>query len=230
MTKRSKKSEKSIIEKKMWLWSSDDAIKRLTLAAKNDKIAIVSTDTTLGFISNSTFKSFKKLNEIKSGREKKPYLLLIWPQNKLNRFVDTTALSSKQRTLITQCWPGPVTIIFEAKKYLPNFLQSSDGTIAIRCPNHKPLQALLESFDGLFSTSANRTEKPIPQTVDTIDPEIVEKINYLVIDSGRLLYQTLPSSIIDVSNRNVVRVVRKGAFPLKELEQMYGASFKKKKI
>ena len=204
-------------------------INRLQNSLKNDKISIVATDTTLGFIANSKFKSFNTLNEIKGKRPNKPYLLLIWPKTKLNKFVTTDTLTPKQRNLLEKCWPGPVTIIFKAKKNIPQFLKSKEGTIAIRCPRHKYLQKLLESFNGLFSTSANKTNDPIPKDANSIDIDVLNKIKHLVVDTNHLLYKILPSSIIDVSNRNVVKVVREGAFPIKKLEEFYGAKFKKNK-
>ncbi|MCF7899664.1 Sua5/YciO/YrdC/YwlC family protein, partial [Candidatus Babeliales bacterium] len=175
-----------------------------------------------------TFKSYKKLNNIKTKRDNKPYLILIDSIQKLKKFVSNKNLSNKNIiNLINNCWPGPVTIIFKAKKNLPKYLKSEQNTIAIRCPNNKNLQKLLSSFDGLFSTSANISNQPIPTIIENIDPEILKKIDYLVVDIKKSLPQTLPSTIIDLSNEKEIKVLRKGAFPIGKLEEYYGTKFKK---
>ena len=86
------------------------------------------------------------------------------------------------------------------------------------------------------------TGKQPPITIDQIDPTILKNIEYLIVDkitldSNMLIKQTLPSTIIDVSNIDIsnknladsdqnfesqVKVVRAGALPIKELEKYYG--------
>jgi L-threonylcarbamoyladenylate synthase len=217
--------KKNIFEKKILRWSDTDSIKKIKTDLKNNHICITSTDTTLGLLANTTFKSFKKLNNIKGNRKHKPYLLLISSPQKLSHFVDLKRLTKNHHNLIAQCWPGPVTLIFKAKKRLPQFIQSKKGTIAIRCPKHKYLQTLLKSFKGLFSTSANFSNTTPPKKISEIDNAIIKQIKHLVVDTNCLLYQTLPSSIIDVSCKKVIRVVREGNFPIKRLEQYYGEKF-----
>jgi L-threonylcarbamoyladenylate synthase len=220
-----KSNKKNTYEKKIISWQDTNSIKKITEALKINHICITSTDTTLGLLANITFKSFKKLNQIKGNRKNKPYLLLISSPKRLAHFVDKKSLTNKHLSLISHCWPGPVTLIFKAKQGLPQFLQSKKGTIAIRCPKHTYLQNLLQSFKGLFSTSANKSKTSPPQKIFEIDHTIIQKIKYLAVDTNRLLYQTLPSSIIDISRKKVVRVVREGSFPIKKLEQYYGEHF-----
>lgn len=136
-------------------------------------------------------------------------------------------LTPKHHALMQHCWPGPLTIIFKAKKGIPKFLQSATGTIAIRCPKHAHLQALLPTFKGLFSTSANKGGDPPPKTIKQVDPALIKKIKYLVIDTKSFLLQTLPSSIIDFSRKKGVKVIREGSFPIKTLEKYYGEKFEK---
>lgn len=224
-----------MISKKNLFWATQKTLEKLKSSLKNDLISITTTDTILGFIGNLTLKSFENLNKIKGDRPKKPYLVLIWPKNKIQKFVEPKNLNKKNYNLIEHCWPGPLTIIFKAKKDLSSFLTSKDGTIALRCPKHDELKTLLESFEGLFSTSANKTDMPVPKTINNIDPEILQKVEFVVskinsqdlIDMKSSLNQTLPSTIIDVSSEDEVRVVREGAYPVKELEKFYGSKFKK---
>lgn len=225
------------LEKKLLYWQGIETTGLLINSIRKDFISVTSTDTLFGFIANLSEKSFLKLNELKGERSDKPYLVLISGIQKLNHFINTENLELKAKNFIKNCWPGPVTIVFKSKENLPSFLRSKDKTIALRCPRHTYLQKLLESFEGLFSTSANRTKTPAPQTIEEISSEILENIKYvvmdkkeknnLIVDTESYIDQTLPSTIIDLSSGKEVKVIRSGAYPIEELEKIYGSKFKK---
>ncbi|MFA5074608.1 MAG: L-threonylcarbamoyladenylate synthase [Candidatus Babeliales bacterium] len=215
-------------KKKYTISFNNKTIEQLKKSLIKNNISITPTDTVFGLIGNTTLKSYKKLNNIKTKRDNKPYLILIDSIQKLKKFIDKTyLLNPKIINLINNCWPGSVTIVFKAKKNLPKFLTSPQKTIAIRCPDHEELQKLLSNFNGLFSTSANISNQPVPSIIENIDPEILKKIDYLVVDRKHSFTQTLPSTIIDLSNDKEVKVIRKGAFPINKLEEYYGTKFKK---
>lgn len=202
---------------KMKWWQDEQTISSLEKSLKADQCSITSTDTILGLIAPLTEHGFEKLNAIKGGRQNKPYLILISSPQKLESFVETSLLSIKISDLIERCWPGPVTFIFKARPDWPRHLVSEQGTIALRCPKHPGLLRLLESFDGLFSTSANKSGQEPPQTLDQIDLSILEQINMIIMDKDRIPGQNLPSTILDVSDGKTINVVRQGAYPVSDI-------------
>lgn len=226
-----------ILGKKLLYWQDIKTNKLLINSIRKDFISVTSTDTLLGFLANLSEKSFLKLNELKGERSDKPYLILISEAQKLNHFINTENLDLKTKNLIKNCWPGPVTFVFQSKENLPSFLRSKNKTIALRCPRHTYLQKLLESFEGLFSTSANKTKSHAPQTIEEITPEILKNMKYvvidkkeknnLIVDTKSYINQTLPSTILDLSSGKEVKVIRSGAYPIEELEKIYGSKFKK---
>ena len=208
-------------------WSRNEDINDVKICLQNDQIVISSTDTICGFLTNGTEESFKKLHDIKGERGDKPYLVLT-SLKKLDQFVDVTLLSKKMQNVIKHCWPGPLTIIFKAKKDLSNFLVSRAGTIALRCPCHDGLQGLLKGFDGLFSTSANKSGKTAPSFISQVDSELLKDVECVIGDNNE--NKELPSSIIDFSHvdftsqdkeQEKLQVVREGAFSREELERYY---------
>jgi len=80
------------------------------------------------------------------------------------------------------------------------------------------LQQLLAYLPGLFSTSANISGKPIPQTINEVDERIVSQVAYAVIDKKEKAHKSIPSTIIDCSGERIV-VVREGAYPTDELRK-----------
>lgn len=220
-------------------WNNEADFLQLKNSIRNNKVCITSTDTILGFTANITKNAFETLNIIKGNRNEKPYLILISSPEKLPLFINQEKLDPKITNLINKCWPGPVTIIFKAREGLPTFLTSKDNKIALRCPKNKHLQKLLDSFDGLFSTSANKAMEHPPKTLDDINPEIIEKVECIITDDKAINDQTidesssslpnLPSTIIDVSDNNEIKVLREGAYSIKELEDYYGEKFERTK-
>lgn len=212
---------------KIYNWSTEKIIDKLKFSLSNNLINITSTDTIPGLLANTTKESFEKLNEIKKERENKPYLILISSKEKIKCFVGKDSITPGIENLIKNCWPGPVTVIFKAKQDLPSFLKSNQNTVALRCPKHENLLKILESFDGLFSTSANISGEKSPTNISQIDEKILYKIDYIVDNQKQYLENVLPSTIIDASKPDVIQIIRKGQYNIKIMEKNYGKKFKK---
>jgi len=206
-------------------WSDKQNISRVADALRNDKIVLGASDTILGLLAPVSQKGFDALNKIK-GRTDKPYIVLIGSPKKMGLFVQEP-LSDDVKKLIDYCWPGPLTLIVKAKKDISHFLRSLDGTIALRMPAHKPLLALLKEFSGLFSTSANKADKPVPQMIEDIDQDIVDQTVFCIFDSEKKKESSIfPSTILDCTEPTI-RVIREGAYSIDELEKVTGQTFEK---
>ncbi|MBU1008034.1 L-threonylcarbamoyladenylate synthase [Candidatus Dependentiae bacterium] len=218
--------------KEKLFWGNLTDRSRLIESLKNNEVSIVSTDTVYGFLGNVTLESYDRICFLKNCPTWRPFLILIASpdqesmEERLSRFVDLGSVSNRIVSFLSRCWPGPVTAIFKAKPGLPDFLVSEDGTIALRCPDHDGLQAILPAFEGLFSTSANRTGRPVPEKLSRVSPEIFEQVAYTVVDvvdelDGEIAKRE-PSSIIDFSGHDDLwRVVREGAYSIEKLKEIY---------
>ncbi len=188
-------------------WQEKNIINTIVHHLKKNRIVASTSDTVMGLLAPLTQYGFDALNTLK-GRTDKPYLILIHDPNQASLFTD--ALHEKRIKQLTQkFWPGPLTIIVPAKESVPSYMKSLQGTIALRIPGHTGLRATAKQINGVFSTSANRTDKPIPQTVNDLDPEIIKGIALIVDD----LHHTpsKPSTILDCTNSQI-RIVRDGAY------------------
>ncbi|MFH1253995.1 MAG: L-threonylcarbamoyladenylate synthase [bacterium] len=219
-------------------WQSPNTKNKIIEELQNNKVLITTTDTIPGFIANTTAQGFQALNTIKQDRQHKPYIILISDTDigdasisdasKLDYFVEPEQLTQHIKNLVKQCWPGPLTVIFKAKKELPAFLKSENNTVAIRCPNYTPLLEILKKFNGLFSTSANISNTPAPTTIKDVNQEVISQVKYLVDDNDKKnlqSHETKPSTIIDVST-NQIRIIRQGAYTAQDLEKILGENIK----
>ena len=199
-------------------WNDPKNIDLISKSLQTGNIGVGTSDTVIGFLAPLTDNGFAALNQIK-GRQEKPYLILVKDIDKAKQFSDDFN-NPKINALVQRFWPGPLTIIVTARKDVPAYMQSKDGTIAIRVPDHKGLQRLLERFKGLFSTSANKAGEPIPSNINSIHSDILKKIDFIITDDGRK-EEKIPSTIIDCTQEPYI-VVREGA--IKKDQLRLGAS------
>jgi tRNA threonylcarbamoyl adenosine modification protein (Sua5/YciO/YrdC/YwlC family) len=209
--------QRKMVTKRIY-WGDASSIELVRAVLQKDELVVGTSDTVVGFLAVTTEKSKKLLDETK-GRQDKPYIILIESRDKLNLFVDIQE-SARVNDLLMACWPGPLTVIFKAKNDLSFYLKSPEGTIAIRVPAHAGLQKLLAFFPGLFSTSANISGQPVPETVEAIDPEILKQVAYVIDDSPERragdVQKKAPSTIIDCTGPEI-KVIREGAYSIAKL-------------
>ena len=165
------------------------------------------SDTVLGLFAQLSEKSKKKLDMIKQ-RNVKPYIVLLSSVANLDTFVDQNIDESMKKIMATY-WPGPLTIVFKAKRTLPSWLKGADNTIAIRIPDHERLQQILQHVDGLFTTSANVTDQPLPLQLSEVNQSVVDQVALVSCDHNRI-YNGLASTILDFSAGSV-RIIRQGS-------------------
>ncbi len=187
--------------------NENDCYQLVTDVLGHDEVVIAASDTVLGLFAQLSEKSKQKLDIIKQ-RNLKPYIVLIKSTKMLNQFADQL-LDATMQQIIDTYWPGPLTIIFKAKSTLPSWMVGVDGTIAIRIPDHAGLQKLLENFDGLFTTSANISDQPVPHNYAQINPIILDQVKMVCCDLNKI-YDGPASTIIDFSSGSV-KIVRLGA-------------------
>lgn len=194
----------------MFDWNEIDSYASIVNALQHDKVLLASSDTVLGLFAQLSEKSKNKLDAIKI-RNLKPYIILIKSQAVLDDFIDQE-LNPAMLHLIEQYWPGPLTIIFKAKPSLPCWMKSLDNTIAIRVPDHKGLQKLLTFCNGLFTTSANISDQPLPKSYGQINPAILNQVEVVCLNPS-LIYDGPASTIVDFSSGSI-KTLRVGAIAI----------------
>ncbi|MBF0627468.1 MAG: L-threonylcarbamoyladenylate synthase [Magnetococcales bacterium] len=150
-----------------------------------------------------------RLIRMKERPADKGFILLIQGQEDLDALV--LPPSPVARALMTQFWPGPLTLVLPARAGLSPLLTGGSGFLAVRHSPALPVQALLAAWQGpLISTSANRAGDAPPGTAAEVR-EIWCKENLLVID-GEIQPDALPSTVVKVAGAQAT-ILRHGAIP-----------------
>ena len=147
---------------------------------RNNKAAIVETDTVMGIISLST----KKIYEIKRRLHSKKIVLFI---NKIEYIKDLTEI---EKIILEKYWPGALTVI--------------KNGISYRIPNHEGLLKLLSNTGPLFCSSANISGKnPIKNYLEAKEHFKNHFYDLILIEGQQ--QNDLPSTIVDFDNKKVLR-------------------------
>jgi len=203
------------MQEKIIFWSLD-MIPKMRVILEGGNVILGTSDTVFGLLAMPTREGFNALNAIK-GRSEKPYLIITGSPEKA---LDLCAQKDQQELLrcMQSCWPGPITMIVKAKKSVPEYMKSKEGTIAIRVPDHAGFKMLLKEMPYLFSTSANLTGQPVPHSVQDLDPVIVDQCALVIIEKKENKKSVLPSTIIDCTQMPF-KVMREGAVSIEELKE-----------
>jgi L-threonylcarbamoyladenylate synthase len=95
-------------------------------------------------------------------------------------------LSAQARALMTEHWPGPLTLVLplRADAALADAVTAGLTTVALRAPAHPVMQALLEAVDfPLAAPSANRSGFISPTTAEHVLASLDGRID-MVLDGG----------------------------------------------
>ena len=135
------------------------------------------------------------------------------------RTLDGLALDvpAAARALAERFWPGALTIICQAQPSLAWDLGDTNGTVALRQPNHPAALALLRRTGPLAVSSANLTGHPPATTAADARSQLDTSVA-VYVDAGRSP-GGVASSIVDATGP-VLRLVRAGAIPLETLREV----------
>ncbi|MBF0568476.1 MAG: threonylcarbamoyl-AMP synthase [Nitrospirae bacterium] len=174
---------------------------------KAGKIIAYPTETFYGLgVAYDNSEGLRRLWELKKRPPDKPFPLIVGDVDMLGLLtgvIDPVALA-----LAARYWPGPLTILFNAKAGLSSFITGKDGKVAVRVPGAPAAGLAKYAMFPVTSTSANISNAPPPSDAQTVLDYFGDSID-LIIDGGRTR-GGLPSTIVAIINGQI-RVIRDGA-------------------
>jgi L-threonylcarbamoyladenylate synthase len=142
--------------------------KLVTAVGSGQAVASFPTDTVPGLAALPTAAAL--LYAVKQRRLDKPLILLaatiddVWPY-----VAGTLAEQTLWRSLMTNYWPGALTLVLPASASVPPGINlHQPGTIGVRIPDHPIAQTILSATGPLATTSANLSGQPALLTMAAI--------------------------------------------------------------
>jgi L-threonylcarbamoyladenylate synthase len=196
------------------LHPTHELINEAALVIKNGGVIAFPTQHLYGLGADAfNADAVNRVFEIKRRPYDKPLLVLIDKPYDLTRLVQQVPYAATR--IMERFWPGAVTIVFKAKRFLPINLTAGTEKIGVRIPGHPVALALTAAVQGpITATSANITGNSGCSLVSDMDPLIMDKLD-LIIDVGALK-GGMGSTVVDVTGDSP-KILRQGAVSEKDI-------------
>lgn len=166
---------------------------------KQGKVVIFPTDTVYIPAADATNKkAVKKVFKIKRRLLKNPVPIFI---KDIKMAKKLAKIDKKQEKFLKSVWPGRVTVVLNRKKIKSKLYGIIKDTIALRIPNFKPVNFLLEKLNRpLVGTSANISGKPPSGNLKEVVLQFKGKKYQpdFIVDAGNL-EPGKPSTVLDLT-------------------------------
>lgn len=169
----------------------------LAKAIREGKIIIYPTDTLYGIGCNAeSEENVEIIMRIKERSPDKP-LSVIAPSKEW--IAENTKITSDYVKFINSLFPGPYTVVLNAKVKIP-FVVSKEGKIGIRIPKNEFCDFIRSQGFPFVTTSVNLSEENPVYSVNDI-PEKIKQIADYAIDAGEIRGHA--SRVFDISERKL---------------------------
>ena len=189
----------------------EEDIKKAVEVMRKGGVILYPTDTIWGIGCDATnAEAVKRVYEIKQRDDSKALICLVDSDARLQRYVRQVPDVAWQ--LIDSLKEGgkPTTLILDGAVNLAPNLIAEDGSIALRITQEPFSKELCYRFQkAIVSTSANISGEPAAQNYRDIDPQIIEKVDYVCWSRRQEHQPHQPSSIIRLRQDGEVEIIRK---------------------
>jgi tRNA threonylcarbamoyl adenosine modification protein (Sua5/YciO/YrdC/YwlC family) len=194
-------------------------IKKAAEVVTNGGLAAFPTETVYGLACRVSNRSLARLGKLKGRGENKYYTLHIGDKSQLGRYIPKASLREKK--LVQNAWPGPVTIIFELsddeiaglRKTLDEEVFKNlykNNSIGVRCPDNAIASALLREIPcAVVAPSANYSGDEPPVTAEQVKIIFNSKIE-IILDGGPTKYKQ--SSTVAKIGKKGIEILRQGVY------------------
>lgn len=204
---------------KVFYSASDEAVQII----KNGGLVAVPTETVYGLCANGLDENaVKKIFEVKGRDEKKPLALMVSGVEDIEKYVSEVPAAA--RVLADKFWPGPLTIVLNARKSIPEIVRATSPTIGLRCPDKEiTLEFLKKCSLPLAGPSANPSGEKSPVSANEVLAYFDGKID-AVIDGGESELKEV-STVISLAE-TPFKIIRQGALSESEIVDALISSMK----
>lgn len=171
-----------------------ESFAQITDAISNGGIIAFRTDTFYGLGADPFNRAaVQKIKQLKGSH--KPILIVISDLDQVTRFVAEP--SQTFHLLAKTFWPGPLTLIGQAARGVPDEITAGTQTIGVRLPGDEKVRALVRACGGaLTATSANPSHQEPARTAPEVSSYFNDGIDLIVDDGDAGSDQ--PSTVVNV--------------------------------
>jgi L-threonylcarbamoyladenylate synthase len=146
-------------------------------------LVVFPTETFYGIAADSqNSEGLEKLANLKGREADKPFPLIVGSVEQLLPLVG--GFSNFVQKIMDIHWPGPLTLVMDARPGAHPRLLSDNNGIGMRLSSWPMASALSNALDkAITATSANLAGGTPAQTIDQLDPAVAEAVD-IILDGG----------------------------------------------
>lgn len=192
---------------------SKNDIKNVIDILKNGGIVAFPTDTVFGLACIINKEAISKIYEAKGRSFDKPLPMMC---NSLEMIESVAYVSDKAKKIINKFVPGAITLIFNKKDNIEDFVTNGKKTIGIRVPDDKWILNLISELnEPILVTSANLSDTGSLTSFEDVYKQLNGRIDAIVCEDAR---GETSSTIIDITND--VKLLRQGPISLNDIMEV----------
>ena len=195
--------------------------RKLTTYYKDGKLVAIPTETVYGLSANAMDdKAVCKIYEAKGRPSDNPLIVHFYEMSQLDNIVDYSDENVKK--LIDKFWPGPMTLILNAKENngISKKVTAGLNTLAVRMPSNITAREVLKETGVLLAApSANTSGKPSPTKFEHVYHDLNGKIDVIIEDEQSDI--GLESTVVDCTRHPFV-IARPGDITKEDMEGVLG--------
>ncbi|MEO8068587.1 MAG: L-threonylcarbamoyladenylate synthase [Flavobacteriales bacterium] len=185
---------------------------------KRGEVVAIPTETVYGLAANAfDADAVLRIFEIKQRPSFDPLIVHI---GRMEQLRDVAAnIPAQAQALIDRFWPGPLTLVLQKQRRVPDVVTSGLDTVGVRMPAHPMALELLRSLDfPLAAPSANPFGYVSPSNAQHVEDQLGALVPYIL--DGGACDVGVESTIIGFDPEPVL--YRAGGVPLEDIEAAIG--------
>lgn len=195
-------------------------IKNILKAArliKKGELVVFPTETVYGLGANAlNTKAIKQIFLAKGRPHDNP--LIIHIANKQDLYKYAINIPKITEKIIKNFWPGPLTLILNKNKIIPNIATANLKTVALRMPSNKiALKLIMKAGVPIAAPSANSFGKPSPTKAEHVLKDLKGKVKIIIKDKPSAI--GLESTVLDLTTKTPT-ILRPGKITKNDLEKI----------
>ena len=189
----------------------EEDIRQAVETMRRGGVILYPTDTVWGIGCDATnAEAVKRVYDIKQRDDSKALICLVDSDARLQRYIRNVPEVAWQLIDSLKEGGNPTTLILDGAVNLATNLIAEDGSIGIRITQEPFSKELCYRFQkAIVSTSANISGEPAAQNYCDIDPQLIEKVDYVCWSRRQEHKPHTPSSIIKLGAGGEVTIIRK---------------------
>ena len=201
------------------LGTDDKGITEAARILKEGGLVAFPTETVYGLVANAMDdEAVSKVYAAKGRPSDNPMIVHVAKPQDLTLLTDN--ITDDMKKLAENFWPGPLTMVVQAKPQVSRITTGGLDTVAVRIPDNETTLKLIETAGmPMAGPSANLSGHPSPTSSNHVYDDLQGRIDAVI--QGEICKVGIESTVVDMTSPAPV-ILRPGIVTAEDLEKVLG--------